>query len=69
VLINQGQQLAKTLNPIRSSELAREEEARAAEVLRINPQFSLEALQQRLPYKDPAELERHLAALRKAGLK
>ena len=53
------------------SELGREEEARAeaAEVLRINPQFSLEALQQRLPYKDPAELERHLAALRKAGLK
>lgn len=53
------------------SELGREEEVwgEVAEVLRINPQFSLEALQQRLPYKDPAELERHLAALRKAGLK
>jgi adenylate cyclase len=53
------------------SELGREEEARAeaAEVLRINPQFSLEALQQRLPYKNPADLDRHLAALRKAGLK
>lgn len=53
------------------SELGREAKARAeaAEALRMNPQFSLEDFQQRLPYKDPAELERHLAALRKAGLK
>ncbi|MBI3796262.1 MAG: tetratricopeptide repeat protein [Deltaproteobacteria bacterium] len=53
------------------SELGREAEARAeaAEVLRINPQFSLEVHTQREPIKDPAVLERHLAALRKAGLK
>jgi adenylate cyclase len=53
------------------SELNREVEAEAevAEVLRINPQFSLEVHRQRVPYKDPAVLERHLAALRKAGLK
>jgi adenylate cyclase len=53
------------------SELGREAEARAeaAEVLRINPQFSLEVHRQRAPIKDPAILERHLAALRKAGLK
>jgi adenylate cyclase len=53
------------------SELGREEEARAeaAEVLRISPNFSLEAVKQRLPIKDPAVLERHLAAQRKAGLK
>jgi TolB-like protein len=53
------------------SELGREEEAQAemAEVLKRNPTISLEEVQQRLPYKDPAELERHLAALRKAGLK
>jgi len=53
------------------SELGREAEARAeaAEVLRINPQFSLEVHKQRVPIKDPAVLERHLAALRKAGLK
>jgi adenylate cyclase len=43
--------------------------AEAAEVLRLNPQFSLEAFGDRLPYKDPAETERVLAALRKAGLK
>jgi adenylate cyclase len=53
------------------AELDREEEARAeaAEVLRINPKFSLEAWGQRVPFKDQARLERSLAALRKTGLK
>jgi adenylate cyclase len=53
------------------SELGKEAEARAeaAEVLRINPQFSLEVHKQREPIKDPAMLERNIAALRKAGLK
>jgi tetratricopeptide (TPR) repeat protein len=52
------------------SELGKEAEARseAAEVLRINPKFSLEVHRQRMPIKDPVVLERHLAALRKAGL-
>ncbi len=52
------------------SEVGREAEAQAeaAEVLRLNPQFSLEVHKQRVPFKDPAALERHLAALRKAGL-
>jgi tetratricopeptide (TPR) repeat protein len=40
----------------------------AAEVLRLNPNFSLEVHKQRMPIKDPAVLERHIAALRKAGL-
>jgi len=49
----------------------REDEARAeaAEVLRMSPNFSVEAWGQMLPHKDPAVLERGLAALRKAGLK
>jgi tetratricopeptide (TPR) repeat protein len=53
------------------SELGKEAEARAeaVEVLRINPDFSLEVHRQRMPIKDPAVLERHLAALRRAGLK
>jgi tetratricopeptide (TPR) repeat protein len=53
------------------SELGREAEARAevAEVLRLSPNFSLESLRQRFPYKDQARFERQLAALRKAGLK
>jgi TolB-like protein/class 3 adenylate cyclase/Flp pilus assembly protein TadD len=53
------------------SELGKEEEARAEamEVLRLNPKFSLEVHKERTPIKDPALLERHIAALRKAGLK
>jgi adenylate cyclase len=53
------------------SELGKEAEARteAAEVLRINPNFSLEVHRQRAPIKNPALLERHIAALRKAGLR
>ena len=53
------------------SELGKEAEARAeaAEVLRINPKFSLVVHKQRMPIKDPAMLERHIAALRKTGLK
>jgi hypothetical protein len=53
------------------SELGQAAEARAeaAEVLRLNPNFSLDVHKQREPIKDPAVLERHIAALRKAGLK
>jgi tetratricopeptide (TPR) repeat protein len=53
------------------SEVDRDEEARAEadEVRRRSPSFSLERTRQNVPFKDPAELERYLAALRKAGLK
>ena len=53
------------------SELGKETEAKAeaAEVLRLNPKFSLEVHKERVPIKDPAILERHIAALHKAGLK
>jgi TolB-like protein/Tfp pilus assembly protein PilF len=53
------------------SELGQAAEARAeaAEVLRLNPKFSLAMHRQRMPIKDPVVLEQHLAALRKAGLK
>jgi tetratricopeptide (TPR) repeat protein len=52
------------------SELGRMEEAQAevAEMLRLSPNASLEVFRY-IPFKDPAVLERHLAALRKAGLK
>ena len=48
-----------------------EEQARAeaAEVLRLNPQFSLEVWRQTLPMKDQAKLEMLLGVLRRAGLK
>ncbi len=53
------------------SEIGQTAEAQkeVAEVLRLNPKFSLEVHKQRMPIKDPAVLERHIAALRKAGLK
>jgi adenylate cyclase len=53
------------------SALGQEEQARAeaAEVLRINPKFSLEVVRQTFPLKDRTLLERIIAALHKAGLK
>jgi hypothetical protein len=39
-------------------------------VLKINPNYSLADQRKRMYfYKDPAHLERHIDALRKAGLK
>jgi adenylate cyclase len=51
-------------------ELGRTEEAatEGAEFRRLTPQISFAELRQRLPYKDPAVLERVLNAGRKAGL-
>jgi adenylate cyclase len=51
--------------------LGREEEARvaAADVLRINPNFSVEQYVRGLPLKDQLQAERYIETLRKAGLK
>ena len=51
--------------------LNRQEEAHAtaAEVLRIDPEFSLERLAKVRPHVDPGNTERFIKALRKAGLK
>ncbi len=48
----------------------REEEARyhVAEGLKIDPDWSLEKEQQVYSYRNPADMDRHLGALRKAGL-
>jgi adenylate cyclase len=50
--------------------MGHEQEARAeaAEVLRINPKFSLEYIKKTTPYKNRADLERLIEAGRKAGL-
>jgi adenylate cyclase len=52
------------------SSLGRNEEARSAanEVLRINPKFTTGSLAKRLIYKNKADIEREVAALKKAGL-
>jgi adenylate cyclase len=53
-----------------SSLMGRDDEAQAeaAEVLRLNPNFSLEEYASRSMYKDPAVLDKHITAMRKAGL-
>jgi hypothetical protein len=51
--------------------MGREKEARAeaAEVLRINPKFSVDSWVKILGYKDQSETDKIVDALRKAGLK
>ncbi|MGD8766125.1 MAG: tetratricopeptide repeat protein, partial [Desulfobacteraceae bacterium] len=51
-----------------SSNRQAEAESAAKEVLRINPNFTLESYAKTLPYKNKADVERYVAALRKAGL-
>jgi len=46
-----------------------EARAEAAEVLRINPKHSLDSYVKSSPYKDPAQIDKVVNALRKAGLK
>jgi adenylate cyclase len=43
--------------------------AEADEVRRIDPKFNLESYAKTLPYKNKADIEHYIAALRKAGLK
>ena len=53
------------------SMMGREQEARAeaAEVLRLNPKFSLDSYAKRLTFKDQSVIDNFINALRKAGLK
>jgi hypothetical protein len=44
-------------------------QAEAAEVLTINPTYSLESFAKRLSYKDQSQNDKIIDALRKAGLK
>ncbi len=65
-------QLGARLNlAVAYQESGREDEARAevVQVLRLNPNYSLEALRKMNFQKDPALAERSYAALRKAGMK
>jgi tetratricopeptide (TPR) repeat protein len=53
------------------STMGREKEARieAAEVLRINPKFSVDSYAKILPFKDQSVIDNMISAMRKAGLK
>ena len=50
--------------------LGHDKEARDAvkKIFKINPKFSIVEFAKRLPYKDQDQVERLIAALRKAGL-
>jgi adenylate cyclase len=50
--------------------LGRQEEARAmwAELMQVNPDFSLAQRERVLPYKDPRDFQRIIEGLAKAGL-
>ena len=50
--------------------LGKEEEARAAaaEIVRINPRFTLKAYSSYVPYSDDGDLQRRDDLLRKAGV-
>jgi adenylate cyclase len=63
--------LARMMMAVVYSLSGRDEEARAetAEILRIQPKFSLKKFEKKLTYKREADRERFLDALRKAGLK
>ena len=63
--VNNHTRLIQTLVELGNLEDAKDQ---AAEVLKLDPNFSLKNWQKSLFYKDPADLDRHLNALRKAGL-
>jgi adenylate cyclase len=48
---------------------AKQARAMAAEILKLNPRFTVEWYSRTLPWKDRAALKRHINALRRAGLK
>jgi adenylate cyclase len=62
--------LARMMMAVVYSVSGRDEQARAeaAEVLRIQPKFSLKKFEKKLTYKREADREQFLGALRKAGL-
>jgi adenylate cyclase len=62
--------LARMMMTVVYSLSGRDEEARvqAAEVLRIQPKFTLKKFEKKLTYKKKADSEKFISALRKAGL-
>jgi adenylate cyclase len=67
---NPGTDVSRVLLAASYGHLGRFAEARAAwqEVLRVNPDYSLEYRRKVLPYKNPADFERVVDGLRKAAI-
>jgi adenylate cyclase len=68
---NPNYQLAHILLAANYGSLNRDAEVETAakEIMQVNPHFTLEAHAKTLPYKNKTDIEREVAALRKAGLK
>ena len=68
--LNPGEPLTLASLAAAYSMLGREEEARteAAEVLRIDPKFSVEAMREKSLYKNPEDVKHLYGAMLKAGL-
>jgi TolB-like protein/Tfp pilus assembly protein PilF len=67
---NPGTDISRVLLAASYGHLGQVDKAKVewAEVFRINPDYSLEHREQILPYKDPADFDRIVEGLRKAGL-
>lgn len=67
---NPNSEMTRVLLASALGHLGRSDEAHAewSEALRINPSYSLEQRRKILPFKDPADFERMVAGLGKAGL-
>jgi adenylate cyclase len=70
ILRNPETDASRVLLAATLGQLGRIDEAREAwrEALRVNPDYSLEQRRNVLPYKNPADFERIVEGLRKAGL-
>ncbi len=70
ILLNPDTDASRVLLAASYGQMGLIEEAREAwrEALRVNPAYSLDQRRKVLPYKNPADFERVVEGLRKAGL-
>ncbi len=70
ILRNPDTDMSRALLAASYGQMGMIEEAREAwrELLRVNPDYSVEQRRKVLPYKNPEDFERFVEGLRKAGL-